>query len=79
MEQVLVVFSSVSSANGIKKHLLKKYNIQAKIRQTPANISVNGCSYGLLVNVSEVETVKKVAKENNLTIRGVFRQDGTRI
>ena len=79
MEQVLVVFSSVSSANGIKKHLLKKYNIQTKIKQTPANISLNGCSYGLLVNVSDVETVKKAAKENKITIRGVFRQDGARI
>lgn len=79
MEQILVVFSSVTSATGIKKHLLKKYNIQSKLRQTPANISVNGCSYGLSVKMSDVEIVKKAAKANNLTIRGIFREDGTRI
>lgn len=79
MEQVIVVFSSITSATGVKKHLAKKYNIQSKIRQTPRSISMTGCSYCLVVGADALETVKKIAKENSLTIRGIFREDGTRI
>ncbi len=79
MEQVTVVFSSVTSATGVKNHLQKKYNIRSKLRQTPKNISMTGCSYCLVVSAADLDTVKKVAKENSLTIRGIFRQDGSRI
>ncbi len=79
MEQVIVVFSSITSATGVKKHLAKKYNIQSKIRQTPRSISMTGCSYCLVVGADALDTVRKIAKENSLTIRGIFREDGTRI
>lgn len=79
MEQVIVVFSSITSATGVKKHLSKKYNIQSKLRQTPRNLAVSGCSYCLVVGADALEAVKKIAKENSLTVRGVFREDGTRV
>lgn len=79
MEQVIVVFSSVTSATGVKKHLAKKYNIHSKLRQTPRNISITGCSYCLAISSDALDTVKQIAKENSLTIRGIFRDDGTRI
>ena len=79
MEQIIVVFSSVTTATGVKKHLLKKYNIRSKLRQTPKNIGVSGCSYCLSVDADAVDTVKKIAAENSLTIRGIFREDGSRI
>lgn len=79
MEQILIVFSSITSATGVKKHLSKKYNIQSKLRQTPKNLSFMGCSYCLVVGEDAVETVKKIAKENALTIRGIYREDGTRV
>lgn len=79
MEQIIVVFSSVTTATGVKKHLLKQYNIQSKLRQTPRSIAVSGCSYCLVVEMGALDTVKKIAKDNRLTIRGIFREDGTRI
>ena len=79
MEQVLVVFSSATSAAGVKKYLLKKYNIQSKMRQVPGSISSNGCSYGLAVKATDAETVKKVAKENSITVKGVYKEDGPRL
>lgn len=79
LEQIIVVFSSITSATGVKKHLSKKYNIQSKLRQTPRNLSISGCSYCLVMAEKDLETVKKVAKENGLIIKGVFREDGTRI
>lgn len=79
MEQVLVVFSSATSAAGMKKYLMRKHGIQAKMRQTPSNISVNGCSYGLIVKITDAEKVRKAAKENNVNVKGIFREDGTRL
>lgn len=79
MEQVLVVFSSATSAAGMKKYLMRKHGIQAKMRQTPANISTGGCSYGLMVKRADAETVRRVAIENNLNIKGIFKEDGTRL
>ncbi len=79
MEQIIVVFSSITSATGVKNHLLRKYNIQSKLRQTPKSLPVSGCSYCLAMDAEALDTVKKIARENNLTIRGIFREDGTRI
>lgn len=75
--KVIVVFSSMTSANNIKNYLLKKYNIQTKLRQTPKNLSLSGCSYCLLADYKDIETIKKIARENSLNIRGIFKEDGT--
>ena len=79
MEQVIVVFSSVTAATGVKKHLWQKYNIQSKLRQTPKNLSFSGCSYCLMTSLENVDIIKKIAMDNKLTIRGIFREDGTRV
>ena len=79
MEQVLIVFSSITTATGVKKHLAKKYNIPSKLRQTPKKLATMGCSYCLEVGEGGVETVKKIAKENVLTIRGIYREDGSEL
>ena len=75
--KIMVVFSSMTSANGVKNHLLKKYNIQSKLRQTPKNLSLSGCSYCLVADYDAVNIIKQVAKENGLNIRGIYREDGT--
>ncbi|MBQ6998366.1 MAG: DUF3343 domain-containing protein [Clostridia bacterium] len=79
MEQIIVVFSSITSATGVKNHLSKKYKIQSKLRQTPKNLAIAGCSYCLVVAEKDLDTVKKVARDNGLTLKGIFRNDGTRI
>ena len=77
--KVIVVFSSMTSATGVRNYMLKKYNIQSKIRQTPKNLSLSGCSYCLVADMSALETIRKIARDNSLTIRGVFKEDGTPI
>jgi len=79
MESVIVVFSSITSATGVKKYLLSNYNVQSKLIQTPKNLSLTGCSYCLVVSATSLTTVKKIAKENGVSIKGVFKEDGTRI
>ena len=79
MEQIIVVFSSITSATGVKKHLSKKYNIQTKLRQTPKSLAISGCSYCLVAAMKDLNTIIEVAKENGLTVKGVFREDGTRV
>lgn len=77
--KVIVVFSSMTSATGVRNYLLKKYNIQTKLRQTPKNLALSGCSYCLLADYNAIETIKKIAKDNNVNIRGIFKEDGTSI
>ena len=77
--KVIVVFSSMTSATGVKNYLLKKYNIQSKLRQTPKNLSLSGCSYCLVADYSAIDTIRKIARENNVNIRGIFKEDGTLI
>ena len=40
MEYVLIVFSSLTTANKIKSELEKKYSIKSRVIQTPKNIPV---------------------------------------
>ena len=75
--KVIVVFSSMTSAASVKNYLLRKYNIQTKLRQTPKNLSLSGCSYCLLTDYNAIDTIRKIAKDNNLNIRGIFKEDGT--
>ena len=79
MKQVIVVFSSVTSAMGIKNYIYNKYGVQTKLIQTPKKLSFSGCSYCLVVPETELEKGKKAAKDNNVSIRGVFNEEGTRL
>lgn len=79
MERVIIVFSSITSANGVKNHLYKKYGIQTRIIQTPKNLSLTGCSYCLVANLSSLEKIKELIKENGISIKGIFTEDGKRI
>ena len=45
MEYVLIVFSSLTTANKIKSELEKKYGIKSKVIQTPKSIPIKSCSY----------------------------------
>lgn len=79
MERIVVVFGSITSATGVRKQLLNKYNIESKIVQTPKNLSLNGCSYCLVTSYSALKKVVNIAKDNGVSIKGMYREDGTRI
>ncbi len=79
MERIIVVFASITSATGVRKQLLNKYNIQSRIVQTPKTLSLNGCSYCLVTVSSALEKVRSIANESGVSIRGVYKEDGTRV
>ena len=79
MERVIIVFSSITSANVVKNHLYKKHGIQTRMIQTPKNLSITGCSYCLVAGESSLETIRKLIKENGISIKGIFTEDGKRI
>ncbi len=79
MKKVIFVFSSMTSAMGVKNYLKRKYMKDSFITQAPSKMSSKGCSYGLSVSEDMVQTVLNVAKENGVAVRGVFNEDGTRL
>ena len=54
------------------------YNIILKMAQAGLNIVRLNFSHGTHEDhLKRIETVRKVAKENSLTIRGIYREDGS--
>lgn len=62
MGEVLVVFASMTDANKIKFYIERKYDIKAKIVQTPKVVSPGGCSYSLMVERKELGKVYDAMK-----------------
>ena len=74
MDFCLVVFASATTVNRVKSVLLKKYNIQSYIIQTPKEIPAKGCSYSLRIGSEYVDTVRDLIKSNGLSSKGIFRE-----
>lgn len=77
MKKIIFVFSSMTSAMGMKNYLKRKHMKDSAIIQAPSKISSKGCSYGLLVTEDAMQTVLVAARENGITVKGVFDEDGT--
>lgn len=79
MKKVIFVFSSMTSAMGMKNYLKRKYMKDSSVIQAPAKISSKGCSYGLSVSEDAMPIVLAAAGENGVSVRGVFDEDGTHL
>ena len=73
MDDVLVVFSSSTTAGRVKLLLKKSYGIDASLEQTPAGLSLNGCSFCLRTNAKYADIIWKIIKQNSLSSKGIFR------
>ncbi len=74
MEFVLIVFSSLTTANKIKSELEKKYSIKSKVLQTPKNIPVKSCSYCVKVSEADMSKAWNMVKSLDVYTKGVFRE-----
>ncbi len=72
MKFVLIVFSSLTTANKIKSELEKRYSIKSKVIQTPKNIPVKSCSYCVKVLESDMSKAWNMVKSLDVYTKGVF-------
>lgn len=74
MEYVLIVFSSLTTANKIKSELEKKYSIKSRVIQTPKNIPVKSCSYCVRISQGDMSKAWNVVKNLDVYTKGVFSE-----
>ena len=73
MNNVLIVFSSATTANRVKNAIKKSMNINSQIVQTPAALRLKSCGFSLIVNGSDSEKVWDFVQKSGLSTAGVFR------
>lgn len=71
----LIVYSSITFANRIKKHFMYDGDYVA-VLHTPKEISAGGCSYSVRVKPAKLKQVLDVSKEFGFKVRGVYKQTG---
>lgn len=74
MEYVLLVFSSLTTANKIKTEIEKKYSIKSRVMQTPKNVPVKSCSYCLRILYKDAEKVWNFVKSYDVYTKGVYSE-----
>lgn len=72
MNKVLIVLVSSTSAFSLKTLLEKRYKIQSRILQTPADLAFLGCSHCIEVDYAELKTAVNLLKVSGITVKGVF-------
>lgn len=74
---MLVAIGSPAAAERLAR-LLEKDSIRASVIHTPPSVSRGGCSYSVRVGERYKETVKKLAADAGIPIKGFYREDGGR-
>ena len=74
MDSVLMVFSSLTTANRIKSELEKRYAIKSKVIQTPKNIPVKSCSYCVKLAYKDLQKSWNMVKSRDVYTKGVYRE-----
>ena len=74
MENVLIVFSSMTTANRIKSELEKRYGIRSKVLQTPKNIPLKSCSYCLRIAAGDLQKAWNMVKGMDVYTKGVYKE-----
>ncbi|PYI52394.1 DUF3343 domain-containing protein [Paenibacillus flagellatus] len=74
METLLIAFDSTQQA--LRTEMLLEYaDIEIDIRPTPKEITA-GCALSIDFPGDELETVRKIIKDEQVEVRGIFRQIG---
>lgn len=71
MGEILITFIKQSSAYSLKK-AANKTGINAKIIQTPKELSYGGCSYGVVLNRQDMSRAVNLCRENRIEYRKIF-------
>lgn len=74
MENVLIVFLSMTTANRIKSELERRYGIKSKVMQTPKTIPVKSCSYCIRLAAGDLQKTWNMIKNLDVYTKGVYRE-----
>ena len=74
MENVLIVFLSMTTANRIKSELERRYGIKSKVMQTPKTIPVKNCSYCIRLAAGDLQKALNMIKNLDVYTKGVYRE-----
>ncbi len=74
MNYILVVFTSVTTANRLKSLIQKKYAIESTLVQTPKVIAAKGCGYALKMEEKHTDTVWKIITDSGLSSKGIYTE-----
>lgn len=71
MNEILVVLSSLTSANRLKKYL-SKMGVTVYIIQTPKAMQLSGCGYSLRANYNDIDMIFDAIDDLKVSTRGAF-------
>lgn len=74
MGDVLIVFSSSTTANRLKKLAFKNQIKGVSIVQTPKAISKDGCTYSLRCSAGQVSELTALADEYGIRYNKIYRE-----
>ena len=74
MGNVLMVFSSSTTASRLKKLAFRNGINGLSIIQTPKVISKDGCTYSIKCDSEQLSFLKKLAEEYGIKYNNVFRE-----
>lgn len=74
MGYVLMLFSSSTTANRLKRLAFRSNLREVSMIQTPKLISQNGCTYSLRCPVSTISELRQLADEYGLKYSKVYRE-----
>ena len=73
--ELLITFSSATTATRVKKELVQK-GFSAKVIQTPKTLSKSGCSYSVKTVPDALSAAEEATHRLGVKIKNVFRFDG---
>lgn len=74
LNNVLIVFASITTANKIKSELEKRYSIVSKVVQTPKAVPVKSCSYCIKLSEENLYKAWSMIKMSGVYTKGVYRE-----
>ena len=72
MDYVLIVFSSLTTANKMNSELTKKFSVNGKVMQTPKGIPLKSCSYCIKLPAANAKTYWEFIKSYNVFTKGMY-------
>lgn len=74
LNNVLIVFASITTANKIKNELEKRFSIVSKVVQTPKAVPVKSCSYCIKLHEEDLYKAWNMIKMSGVYTKGVYRE-----
>lgn len=79
MDNCLMVFASITTANGVRQVLLR-HGIQCYVVQTPRALPVSGCSYSVKCKTDDLERAWALVQQLDVYTKGTFlERDHTKL